>query len=121
MFPSAFSTFGGLALEPRGNRLLKSPHPSLGRQSYHPAKVHSLVPLELTLRSCHYASGVGQVQEDGREGWVQEVEVVKARRLSSWGVILARVTEKESEGDYISYMTPPGTGSRGEDSGQPHS
>lgn len=52
---------------------------------------------------------------------MQEVEVVKARRLSSWGVILARVTEKESEGDYISYMTPPGTGSRGEDSGQPHS
>lgn len=90
--------------------LLKSPHPSLGGQSYHPAKTHSLVPSGLTLRSCHYASGVGEVQEDRREGWVQEVEVVKARRLSSWGVILATVTEKDSEGDYISNTTPSGTG-----------
>lgn len=32
---------------------------------------------------------------------MQEVKVVKARRLGSWGVILARVTEKESTGDYI--------------------
>lgn len=58
--------------------------------------------LGLTLGSCHYASGVGQVQEDRREGWVQEVQVVKTRRLSSWDVILARVTEKESTGDFTS-------------------
>lgn len=57
----------------------------------------------LTLRSCHYASGVAQVQEDRGEGWVQEVKVVKTRRLGSWAVILATITEKESTGDYLSH------------------
>ena len=46
-----------------------------------PGDIKSIFPdvIDFNLRSCHYASGVGQVQEDRREGWVQEVKVVKAR------------------------------------------
>lgn len=50
--------------------------------------------LGLTFRSSHSARGIGQIQENGREGWMQEVEVVKVGQLGSQHGLLATGSSK---------------------------
>lgn len=61
-----------------------------------PGNIKGIFPevVNSNLGGRHHARGIGQIQKNRGERWVQEVKVVTAGWLSSWDGLLTR-SEKE--------------------------